>query len=54
MFHYRSRGMEYGSVLCAFEVDDNGVDELNRHLNELGYEYNEVSDDPAYTQYMKP
>ena len=54
MFHYRSRGMEYGSVLCAFEVDDSEVDELNRHLNELGYEYNDVSDDLSYTQYMKP
>ena len=54
MFHYRSRGMEYGSVLCAFEVDDHDVDELNRHLNELGYEYNDVSDDLSYIQYMKP
>ncbi len=54
MFHYRSRGMEYGSVLCAFEVDDSEVDELNRHLNDLGYEYNEVSDDLSYIQYMKP
>ncbi|MEE1285432.1 MAG: threonine ammonia-lyase, biosynthetic [Ruminobacter sp.] len=51
-FHYRSRGLEYGSVLCCFELEDEQQDELNKHLEKLNYAYREVTDDLSYCQYL--
>ncbi len=53
-FHYRSRGMEYGSVLCCFELSEQDMDEFNKHLAELNYECHDVTEDPAYVQYLHP
>lgn len=53
-FHYRTRGLEYGSVLCCFEVSDECIDAFNQHLAALNYVYRDVTDDISYCQYLKP
>lgn len=51
-FHYRSRGLEYGSVMCCFELSDSQLEEFNNHLKQLNYTYRNVSDDESYSQYL--
>lgn len=53
-FHYRSRGLEYGSVLCCFELSDEKLQAFNQHLADLNYAYRDVTDDISYCQYLKP
>ena len=53
-FHYRTRGLEYGSVLCCFELPNNNYEAFKQHLAELNYQYRDVTDDIAYRQYLRP
>lgn len=52
LFHYRNHGADYGRVLCAFELPDEDVTAFQDYLRELGYDSNEVSDDPAYRLFL--
>lgn len=53
-FHYRTRGLEYGSVLCCFELPEESIEKFKIHLSELNYQYRDVTDDIAYQQYLHP
>ena len=53
-FHYRNRGMEFGSVLCCFELTDRDIEVFNRHLEELNYDCHEVTQDLSYVQFLNP
>lgn len=53
-FHYRNRGLEYGNILCCFEIDEHGLEVLKSKIDELRYSYTEVTDNLAYCQYLKP
>lgn len=52
LFHYRMQGGNYGRVLVGFSLpkDDNN---LLERLNELGYRFQEESDNPVYKLFLK-
>lgn len=52
LFHYRSHGTDYGRVLAAFELSGLEVC-FERHLDELGYEYHDETDNPSFNLLLK-
>ena len=52
LFHYRNHGAAYGRVLCGLQVPKKEWAECRRSLDELGYEYVEESDNPAYKLFL--
>ncbi|MDX1405166.1 MAG: threonine ammonia-lyase, biosynthetic [Woeseiaceae bacterium] len=52
LFHYRNHGSDYGRILAGIQVPDADSDELEAHLNDLGYAYSEESDNPAYAMFL--
>ncbi len=47
LFHYRNHGSDYGRVLAGIQVPPEDNDQFAEFLEGLGYEYSEVTDDPA-------
>jgi len=52
LFHYRNHGSDYGRILAGIDVPPDETDELETHLQELGYPYWEESDNPAYKIFL--
>jgi threonine dehydratase len=52
LFHYRNHGSDYGRILAGIQVPDEESDELQAHLDDLGYSYSEESDNPAYAMFL--
>ncbi|PHM36368.1 threonine ammonia-lyase, biosynthetic [Xenorhabdus innexi] len=52
LFHYRSHGTDYGRVLAAFELSAAEAC-FDRHLDELGYEYNDETDNPSFNLLLR-
>ena len=52
LFHYRNHGAAEGLVLAGFEIPPESRDEFNAHLQQLSYEFKEVTDDPAYKFFL--
>lgn len=52
LFHYRNHGAEFGRVLCAFELPDTDLASFEQHLAELGYRWDDVTQDPAYQFFL--
>ncbi|MBD1576388.1 MULTISPECIES: threonine ammonia-lyase, biosynthetic [Vibrio] len=52
LFNYRNHGADYGRVLCGFELDDSDLERFSAHLQELGYQYKDESDSPAYKFFL--
>jgi threonine dehydratase len=52
LFHYRNHGSDYGRILAGIQVPDEDSDELEAHLDDLGYSYSEESDNPAYAMFL--
>lgn len=53
LFHYRNHGSDYGRVLAGLMVPDSSSAELAEHLDELGYEYVEETNNPAYQRFLR-
>ncbi len=53
MFHYRNHGAAYGRVLMGLEVPDGERGQVIGFLDELGYVYQEETDNPAYQFFLK-
>jgi len=53
LFNYRNQGADYGRVLCGFELDESDLGRFSSHLHELGYQYKDESDNPAYKFFMQ-
>ncbi len=53
LFHYRNHGSDYGRVLVAIDVPPSTRDELNRHLDDLGYRYWDETANDAYSLFLK-
>ncbi|PHM44591.1 diaminopropionate ammonia-lyase [Xenorhabdus mauleonii] len=51
LFHYRSHGMDYGRVLAAFELSEPEL-RFDRHLDELGYDYHDETDNPSFKLFL--
>ena len=48
LFHYRNHGAAYGRVLMGIQIDAAGKQAFQRLIDELGYIWEEESDNPAY------
>ena len=52
MFHYRNHGSAYGHVLMGLQVPDAERPEFLAFLDEVGYDYREETDNPAYRLFL--
>ncbi|QBR49952.1 threonine ammonia-lyase, biosynthetic [Erwinia sp. QL-Z3] len=51
LFHYRSHGTDYGRVLAGFELSDSEP-QFEEHLAELGYDFHDESNNPAFSFFL--
>lgn len=54
LFHYRNHGAAYGQVLAGFDVAEDDQLAFFRHLKDLGYEWQEETQNPAYKAFLSP
>lgn len=52
LFHYRNHGAAYGRVLCGIQVPKDERGEYQQFLDDLGYHYEEETDNPAYKLFL--
>jgi threonine dehydratase len=52
LFHYRNHGADFGRVLAGFEVASEDLEQFRRFLDELGYEYTQEQENPAYRFFL--
>ena len=52
LFHYRNHGADHGKVLAGFQVPKEERAEFTKVLDEIGYNYLDVSKDPAYKYFL--
>ncbi len=52
LFHYRNHGAAFGQVLAGFEVSSAKENEFFQHLNALGYQFEEATDNLAYQAFL--
>lgn len=53
LFHYRNHGAAFGQVLAAFEVGENDNQRLHQHLDELGFNWKDETDNPSFKLFLK-
>ena len=52
LFNYRNHGADYGRVLCGFELRDSDLVDFSKHLEELGYQCKDETNNPAYQFFL--
>ena len=52
MFHYRNHGAADGMVLAGFQLPPHQTEAFYQHLEELGYAFEEHTDNPAYDFFL--
>ncbi len=52
MFHYRNHGAAYSRVLMGAQVDDADMADFRAMLDEIGFDYDEMTNDPAYQLFL--
>lgn len=52
LFHYRNHGAAFGQVLAGFEVSDEQQLAFFRHLKDLGYQYQEETNNPSFQAFL--
>jgi threonine dehydratase len=52
MFHYRNHGSAYGRVLVGMQVPKAERPQVKEFLNEIGYNFWEETDNPAYKLFL--
>lgn len=53
LFHYRNHGAPFGQVLAGMQIPSGDRDALGRFLDDLGYDWVEESDNPAYGLFLR-
>ncbi|MGL1956655.1 MAG: threonine ammonia-lyase, biosynthetic [Colwellia sp.] len=53
LFHYRNHGAAFGQVLAGFEIDNSKEQAFFQHLNALGYQWQEQTDNLAYQAFLQ-
>ncbi len=53
LFHYRNHGSDFGRVLTGIQVPENEREEFCQFLEDLGYEYWEETQNPAYQSFLR-
>ncbi|WLS81020.1 threonine ammonia-lyase, biosynthetic [Erwinia pyri] len=51
LFHYRSHGTDYGRVLAGFELSESEP-QFEEHLQALGYDFHDETDNPAFSFFL--
>lgn len=52
LFHYRNHGSDFGRVLVGIQVPPTERDAFEQFLNELGYDYWDETNNPAYQRFL--
>ena len=52
LFHYRNHGAAFGQVLAGFEVENDEQLDFFNHLKDLGYEWQEETNNEAYQVFL--
>ncbi|RHW76314.1 threonine ammonia-lyase, biosynthetic [Colwellia sp. RSH04] len=52
LFHYRNHGAAFGQVLAGFEISQAKEKEFFQHLDDLGYQWQEETDNLAYQTFL--
>ena len=52
LFHYRNHGADYGRVLVGIQIPDGDRAKFETFLGELGYRFEDESDNPAYRLFL--
>jgi threonine dehydratase len=52
LFHYRNHGAAYGRVLVGVQVSEQARDDFQQFLDELGYPYEDETNNVAYAQFL--
>jgi threonine dehydratase len=52
LFHYRNHGAAYGQVLAGFELDDGDIGAFTEHLNALGYNHKDETNNLSYRFFL--
>jgi threonine dehydratase len=53
LFHYRNHGAAFGQVLAGFELDEDLQVDFFQHLDALGYQWQEETENLAYQAFLK-
>ncbi len=53
LFHYRNQGADYGRILVGIQVPKGDRKALRRFLDELGYSWQDETDNPAYRLFLR-
>ena len=53
MFHYRNHGSDYGRVLIGLQVPQAERGDFQSFLEQVGYDYREETDNPAYRLFLR-
>lgn len=53
LFHYRNHGADYGRVLVGLQVPADEKKALHSFIEELGYQYWDETDNPAYKLFLQ-
>lgn len=54
LFHYRNHGAAYGRILAGFDIPEHDQKHFESYLQELGYRFNNESNNPAYHLFLNP
>jgi threonine dehydratase len=52
LFHYRNHGADFGRVLVGMQVPPGDQKAFQKFLDQLGYDYNEETSNPAYGLFL--
>lgn len=52
MFHYRNHGADFGRILIGIQIPPLENNDFLEFLEEIGYDYTEESDNPAYKLFL--
>jgi len=53
LFHYRNHGSDFGRVLTGIQVPADEHDKFTQFLEDLGYEYWDETNNPAYQSFLR-
>lgn len=53
LFHYRNHGAASGLVMAGFALKSGQREEFDQHLDDLGYDYQEVTENSAYQFFLR-
>ena len=51
-FHYRNHGAAYGRILCSVQASPADAQELETYLDQVGYQYWDETENPAFKQFL--